>query len=116
METLAPAVAFLIGLGITLTFTVGSVVYLHRHLVPLLVELCGTRERAAFWAAFTNTLLIISPMVGALVRVPVVGPAYEPIFEIGAQLAAALLWLGLGLLAVGAVLTTFIRQATRVSP
>lgn len=53
----------------------GLVSYLKAHLKNLLVELCGTEERASFWLAFSNVTLVLVPLIFALDYQPEFGPA-----------------------------------------
>ena len=54
--------------GLTLTFftSLAVVIYLRNPLHSLLSELCGTRQRADFWQAFSNVSISLSPLVFAM--------------------------------------------------
>lgn len=54
------------GVGITLVLSLVVITYIRPHLQLLLVDLCGTRERANFWGAFSNVALAIAPLILAL--------------------------------------------------
>ena len=55
-----PTVVFLGDLTLAIVVCAGTVLYLARHLRLLLIELCGTAERANFWLAFSNVSLVVS--------------------------------------------------------
>ena len=61
---------YLTGLGMSLVISFVVVIYLRPHLRAILVELCGTAERAAFWVAFTNIAVCLFPLVFAIYRWP----------------------------------------------
>ncbi|MBI3449308.1 MAG: hypothetical protein HY049_10385 [Acidobacteria bacterium] len=56
----------LIGIALTLAIAVAVTAYLRRSLVAVLTDLCGTRERAEFWAGFSAVVLVLAPMIFAL--------------------------------------------------
>jgi hypothetical protein len=61
-----PSIIFVAGLAITLVSAFLVVLYLHSRLDPILVDLCGTLERARFWTSFSNVTLTLVPMIRAL--------------------------------------------------
>ncbi len=88
---------FLVGLAITLVSALLVVVYLRFSLKAILIDLCGTVERARFWTAFSNVTLTLVPVIFALHHHPEAGPLPSLVFELGAQLESALIglvWLG----------------------
>lgn len=54
---------FMLELGLCLSLSALVVASLRTVLVPLLVDLCGTSTRAAFWARFTYLMLFITPLL-----------------------------------------------------
>jgi len=56
----------LIGITLTLVISIAVTAYLRRSLVAVLTDLCGTRERADFWAGFSAVVLVLAPMIFAL--------------------------------------------------
>lgn len=58
--------AFLTDLGLVVLTCVGIVAYLSKRLRALLIELCGTAERASFWLAFSNVALVLVPLIFAM--------------------------------------------------
>src|SRR5256885_16067542 len=79
-------VAFLTDLGLAATVSIGAVAYLRNALRSLLIELCGTAERANFWLAFSNVTLVLVPLIFALAYEPETAPNKNVIFEMAAQL------------------------------
>jgi hypothetical protein len=84
------------------------VLYLARHLRSLLIELCGTAERANFWMAFSNVTLVLVPLIFALDYRPEFGPDKLVVFEVAAQLKYALIGFIATLGALSVILLWFI--------
>jgi hypothetical protein len=101
---------FLLDLVLTAVVSIGLVYYLSDHLRILLVELCGTAERARFWLAFSNVALILAPLILALDYRPEIGPGKIVIFEMASQIKDALIGFALTLGALAIVLISFIRR------
>ena len=78
---------------------------------PVLVELCGSPARAAFWLAFTDLILVLAPVAFALMWGEVGRPTDAS--TLYSQLRAAL-W-GL-MLAAGGLGLTLSRFAARGEP
>jgi hypothetical protein len=107
---MSPTGVFLLDLVFTVIVSIGLLSYLSKHLRILLVELCGTAERARFWLAFSNVGLILVPLILALDYRPEIGPGRAVIFEVAAQLKNALIGFALTLGALAVVLVSFIRR------
>jgi hypothetical protein len=103
-----PTLSFLAGLAFTLALSLTAVIYLKPSLRRLLVEVCGNDERAAFWTAFTNTVLLLVPLVFALQTQPDEHPRSPILFELAGQLKWGLIGLGSSILMLGWVLSRFI--------
>src|SRR5437867_2666716 len=86
-------VNFLTGIGTALVVSFTVVAYLRPHVRAILVDLCGTRERAGFWTAFSNVTLVLTPLICSLIVPP--GGGGPVLMEISKQL----LWAFIGLLA-----------------
>ena len=100
-------ILFLLGIGTTLTIALAVVVYLMRPLRKILLDICGTKERAEFWTAFSNVTLVLVPLICALFR----GPQEPPlpfVLELGAQVKWALIGLVSAVALLGFVLSWFI--------
>lgn len=79
-------VAFLADLALVAMACTGMVVYVSKYLGLLLMELCGTAERASFWLAFSNVALVIVPLIFALNCSLELGPGVNIVFEMARQL------------------------------
>ena len=105
-----PSIVFVAGLAITLVSAFLVVLYLRSRLDPILVDLCGTLERARFWTSFSNVTLILVPTIRALGYRP--GECLLPasVMQLADQLEQALIGLVATVLALGFILTLFIRS------
>jgi hypothetical protein len=104
------SVLFLLGLGLTLIATFAIVAYLRSPLHNILVELCGTRERAAFWVSFSNVTITLVPLIFAMQYTPDLKEGSTAVLELAAQLKWALAGLLFAVLVLGWVLRGFIRR------
>ncbi len=85
-------VIYLIQLIVTLVICLGLTTYLRPHLWRVLVDLCGTEERAQFWTVFANIMLIVVPLIFGLgFRPEAVVSAEAQFFQIAEQLRNNLL-------------------------
>jgi len=88
---MSPTSVFVGDLTLTVLVCMAIAAYTTKHLRSLLIELCGTAERANFWLAFSNISLILVPLIFALDYKPGFGPDKLIVFEIAAQLKYALI-------------------------
>ena len=107
---------FLTGIALTVLASVGLLTYVSKHLRTLLVELCGSEERARFWLAFSNVSLVLVPQILALDYRPEAGPDKAIIFEIAAQLKYAMAGFVIALAFLAVVLISFVRRAESKGP
>ena len=77
----------------------------------LLIELCGTAERANFWLALCNVTLVAIPVIFVLGYRPELEADRNAIFEITGQLKSALFGIVLTLGGFALVLLAFIPRA-----
>jgi uncharacterized membrane protein YhaH (DUF805 family) len=103
-----PTVAFLTDVLFMVLLSLGLVAYIKPHLHALLVELCGTAERATFWLAFSNVTLVLVPLIFALNYEPEVGPNQNSIFEMATQLKHAIIGFVIALSSLAVILSRFI--------
>jgi len=114
---MSPSVLFLVGLSITLGISMAIVIYLKAPLQRILVELCGTQERADFWLAFSNVAVTLVPLIFAMQYTPEVKGGTPAILELATQLKWALVGLLVAVLVLGWVLSRFIlRPRTNANP
>jgi len=102
---------FLTGVGVATATSAGVVAYLRRHLETILTDLCGTVERARFWAAFSNVTLILVPLIFAMDYRPEARHGAGVVFEMGTQLKYVLIGLVLTVLVLGIVIGSFIPRS-----
>jgi len=100
-------VSFLIQLIFTFVIVFLIVGYLRPYLRKILIDLCGTEERAQFWTAFSNILLIGMPVIFALNYRPEAKNADDLFFEIVGKLSGNLGGLLLALVCVGIIVSFF---------
>src|SRR5262249_50075621 len=103
-----PVAVFSVGVMVAATTAVTVVWYLKPYLQDVLVDLCGTRARAAFWTAFSTITVALTPVMFALHYRPSASHDAYAVFEIGSQLEWALAGLLLSILLLGIVLSKFI--------
>jgi len=108
--------SFLTGVGITICLALLVVKYLRAPLKKILVDLCGTSERAEFWLAFTNVTLILVPLSVSLHIRPEPSLLRGFLFELSDQLEGALLGLIFTVLVLGIVMFRYIPSPIHASP
>jgi hypothetical protein len=108
--------SFAVEVLLTLAISILLVGYLRPFLRKILTDLCGTEERAQFWVAFTNILLIGLPIIFALSYRPTAGNAQDLFFEVAAKLSGNLGGLLLALIGTGAMVSFFALFAPRSKP
>ena len=97
-----------IGVVATLLASIGVVLYMRPHLLKILIDLCGTLDRAKFWLVFSNVALIIIPLIGAMSFSPN-SNRYESIFfELSDQIKLGLLGLIATVIVIGFTMSRFI--------
>lgn len=109
-------VSFLVQVALTLIVASLLVLYLRPFLRRILIDLCGTEERAQFWMAFSSTLLIGMPVIFALNYHPEATQAEELFFEITRKLSGNLGGLLVALIGIGFIVSFFALFAPRPKP
>lgn len=87
--------------------------YIRPFLKRVLVDLCGTEERAQFWTIFSNIMLVILPVIFGLGFAPEGLTLESSFFEVAGQVRWNLLGLVMSLLAIGAAVSFFALVAPR---
>lgn len=105
--------SYTIEIGLTLLACLLLTAYLRPHLKRVLVDLCKTEERAQFWTAFSNILLIGLPLIIALGFQPEAGTLEEAIFEIVGRLSGNLAGYLFALVGIGFIVSFFALVAPR---
>jgi hypothetical protein len=92
---------------LTLVISVLLVRYLRPFLRSVLTDLCGTEDRAQFWTAFSNLLLIGTPAIFALNYRPEAATTEELFFEVAGKLSGNLGGLLSALIGIGLMVSFF---------
>lgn len=106
-------VSFLIQVVLTLVLTAVIVSYSRPYLRKVLIDLCGTEERAQFWTAFSNVLLIGLPAILSLNYKPEAQTMEELFFEVAGRISGTLAGFLFALVCVGIVVSIFALFAPR---
>jgi hypothetical protein len=99
---------FVIAIAATLLSSLAVVLFLRTSLRRILVDLCGTAERADFWTAFSVIALVLVPLIAAMFAKP--DASRGPVLAIAAQLRWALIGLVGAVSLLGAVISQFITE------
>ena len=105
--------SFAIELSLTLLASILITGYLRPHLKRVLADLCQTEERAQFWVAFANIILIGLPLIIALGFKPEALTSEEAIFEIIGRLSGNIAGYLFALAGIGFIVTFFSLVAPR---
>ena len=89
------------------------VAYLRPHLKRVLVDLCGSEQRAQFWTVFSNMVLITVPIIFGMGFHPKALDAQNIFFEIANQIKLNMLGFVMVLLGAGFVVVIFAMTAPR---
>lgn len=87
--------------------------YIRPFLKRVLVDLCGTEERAQFWTAFSNIMLVVLPVIFGLGFTPLESSADALFFEVAGQIRWNLFGLVMSLVAIGGAVSVFALFAPR---
>lgn len=108
-------VSFVIQIALTLTSAVLLSKYLQPFLRNILIDLCGTEDRARFWTAFSNILLIGLPVIFALNYRPGARTTEELFFDVAAKLSGNLGGFFVALIGIGLMVSFFALVARKPS-
>jgi len=105
--------ALAIEIGLTLLVSALITGYLRPYLKQILIDLCRTEERAQFWTAFSNILLIGLPLIIALGFRPESATLEGVVFEIIGRLSGNLGGYLFALVGLGLIVSFFALVAPR---
>jgi hypothetical protein len=105
--------SFVIEVALTLAISALLVRYLRPFLRKILIDLCGTEDRAQFWLAFSNILLIGLPVIFALNYSPEAKNTEDLFFEAAAKLSGNLGGFVVALIGIGLIVSFFALVAPR---
>ncbi len=106
-------VAFAIELFLTILGFSAIMAYFRPHLHRVLVDLCGTEERARFWAVFSSILLVGAPTVSALSYLPLRSDLADAALDLARQLSHNLMSFLVALVGLGLIVSFFALVAPR---
>lgn len=106
---------FLVGLVLTMGVVSLALWYLRNPLLAVLIDLCGTEERARFWTAFSNITLFLLPLVLALDYRPGPNGNESGVFAVSDQLQSAIMGLIVAVFVLGMLLSWHIAKGQRPS-
>jgi hypothetical protein len=106
-ENMNAIVVYTVQIIVTVLVSLGGVIYLSRSLQRVLVDLCGTEERAKFWIHFASIVLIGIPLTFGMGFNPAETVADKVFFEAAAQVRSNLWGFLMALLGLGAVVSFF---------
>jgi hypothetical protein len=105
--------AFLVEVALTLVLAMLLARYLHPYLIKILVDLCGTEDRARFWSAFSNILLVGMPLIFSLNFRPQSRTQEELFFEMASKLSGNLGGFLVALISIGIIVSFFALASRR---
>jgi hypothetical protein len=101
---------YFFSLATALALGFGVAWYLKSHLRGILVDLCGTEQRADFWIAFSNVVLILVPAAFAMQFHPESEENLPVVFQFNSELKWILIGLITSVMSLGAILALFISR------
>ena len=104
---------FLLEVILTLSISMLVFRYLRPFLTRILVDLCGTEERAQFWTVFSNIVLVGLPLLIAFTYQPEASQAEALFFEITHRISGNMLGFLMALLVIGCIVSFFALVAPR---
>ena len=106
---------FAFAIEVILTFAICTLIfrYLRPFLNRILVDLCGTEERAQFWTVFSNILLVGFPLLVSLMYRPESSKVEDLFFELTRRTSGNLISFLAALVGVGVVVSFFALVAPR---
>jgi hypothetical protein len=105
--------SFLIEVALTVVIAFLLAGYLRPFLRKILIDLCGTEDRARFWTAFSNILLIGVPVIFALSHRPEADNPEALFFEVAGKLSGNLGGFLAALIGIGLIVSFFALVAPR---
>ncbi|MBM3125953.1 MAG: hypothetical protein FJZ87_12925 [Chloroflexi bacterium] len=108
-----PLLSYIIEVLSTLGICLGLFAFLHPYLRRILVDLCGTEDRAAFWTVYSKILLVGLPVLISLSYHPQARSSEDLFFELVSRLSGNLIGFLFALVGLGLIVTFFALFAPR---
>ncbi len=105
--------SFILEVALTIVVSTLLVRYLRPFLRNVLIDLCGTEDRAQFWTVFSSILLIGLPVIFALNYRPEATGALALFFEVARKLSGNLGGFLVALIGIGLIVSFFALVAPR---
>jgi uncharacterized membrane protein YhaH (DUF805 family) len=99
--------SFVIEVALTLVISILLVRYLRPFLRKVLIDLCGTEDRAQFWIVFSSILLVGLPVIFAVNYKPEAKGAEALFFEVAKKLSGNLGGFLVALIGIGLIVSFF---------
>jgi hypothetical protein len=109
------SILFLGGVAIALVTSAAVLIYLKSPLQKILIELCGSPERAGFWTSFSNVALTVVPMIFAMQYHPAASGTAPVAFEVADQLKWGLIGVVVSITVLAWVMSRFIPRVVAPS-
>ncbi len=108
---------FAFAIEVVITFAICTLTfhYLRPFLKRILVDLCGTEERAQFWTIFSNILLVGFPLLISLMYQPKASQGEELFFELTRRTSGNLFGFMVALIGIGVIVSFFALVAPRTT-
>ncbi len=107
--------ALLIEIVLTFAICFLVILYFRRFLHQILVELCGTEDRARFWLAFSNVLLIGFPITNSLGYRPTESAIQYMAFDLFSRISGNLVVFLITFFGIGVVISIFAFAAPKTN-
>ena len=104
---------YLLQLVVTGAISLALVTYFRPHLQRILVDLCGTQERAQFWVVFSSILLVGLPLIFGMGYTPIDTESGKLFYNAASQVRLNLLGFLAGLIGIGIAVSFFALVAPR---
>ncbi|MBI5965938.1 MAG: hypothetical protein HY863_20865 [Chloroflexi bacterium] len=107
--------AFAIEVIITFAICALTFRYMRPFLNRILVDLCGTEERAQFWTVFSSILLVGFPVLISLMHRPEASNAEDLFFELTKRTSGNVVSFMVTLVGIGVIVSFFALVAPRTT-
>ena len=106
---------FAFAVEVILTFIICALTFriLRTYLNRILIDLCGTEERAQFWTVFSNIVLVGFPLLISLMYQPQALNTEELFFELTRRTSENLFGFMFALITIGFIVSIFALFAPR---
>lgn len=104
---------YLFQLAVTVGISLAVVIYFRPYLRLILVDLCGTQDRAQFWMVFSSILLVGLPLIFGMGYNPLESASGMQFYDAASQVRVNLMGFLLALIGIGGAVSFFALVAPR---